>query len=124
ERSGDDGQAGKLSEGHDALLQDITGTARAIGSDRNIIAVLSRVGKFKEGLRAPPTGGATDGFNFETAKDRAQKSAIFAGADQGSHFGRGVSRLDVPLVNHSAQTKAIMPETAHCRVNWKNVDMT
>src|SRR6185503_5963507 len=37
-RGGDDGQAGDLGEGNDALLDNVTGTARAVGGDGEVVA--------------------------------------------------------------------------------------
>src|SRR5258708_6693197 len=76
-----DGQAGDLGGGHDAVLYDIAGTARSIWSEREIIAALRPGGQFEQGLRTAPAGGTANRLHFKAFQHTRQKSSVFARAD-------------------------------------------
>src|SRR5262249_40872391 len=80
-RNRHDGHAGELGQGDDAVLDHVTGAARAVRSDGEVVAALGPGGEFAQGLRAAPAGRTAHGFHAETLQYAGEKSSVLAGAD-------------------------------------------
>src|SRR5262245_56715195 len=97
-RCGNNGPAGQLGQGDDAILQHVARTARAIRGNGQIVALLSPGRQFQQGLWPTPARRATHRLHTEMFEDASHDATIFAGADDGRKATRLLSPLDVIVI--------------------------
>ena len=100
----DDRQASDLSEGDDAVLDNVARALWAVGRHSQVVSPFRVVGEFEQGLGTATAAGAADLLDPKPAQDGSEEGAIFAGADQCRQFA-GMAPVD----NHR-DGEAIMPE--------------
>jgi hypothetical protein len=107
---GDDGEAGDLGQGDDAILDGVAWAARSIRGDGEVIAAAGPRGELQEGLGAAAAGGSADGLDAEVLQDAGEEGTVFAGADECGEAVVPVDGADHAFVDLHAKAEAIVPK--------------